>query len=212
MAMTIDSLERILKKAFDGKLQFQVHRDAEIIEISWSGWSNYRNATDQDALRVMLSLQQQGQYLEIIAPQVYDASTCSHLGALCRALLGVSLRTNVVQFSYDESDGEVRASAEIVLMDGTCTAKQLRATIEILTGVINEHHHHILRAMSDGIISFPDEGTLIRPSLEGETISASTASKLDANTTIRDMLIRTRTEGRKMWENAAPTSDVGRHG
>lgn len=211
MAMNIDSLERALKKAFGAKLNFTVHRDAETIEILWGGFDNFRNPAGEDSLRVLLILCNSGEYLEIAAPQIYDASDCRHVGALYRVLLGTSMRTNVVQFSLDEADGEIRASAEVLLMDGTCTPKQLHATIWVLKKVIDEYHPHIVRAMENGEISYPDDGTIVRPTLEDSESEDGPLGNVDIDAEIRKALEKTREAGKKMWESAAPARDPGRH-
>jgi hypothetical protein len=212
MAMNIDALERTLKKAFGNKLNYEVDREAETIKIDWKGWDHYRDPQGEDSLRVVLVLANGGEYLEVAAPGVYDASECRHIGALSRLLLGVSLRTNVAQFSFDETDGEVRATAEMVLMDGTCTPKQLHATIGILTAVIDAYHPHIARVMDTGEISFPDEGTIVRPTLEDSESQDGPLGRVDVDGAVREALAKARETGRKMWEGAAPARDVGRHG
>lgn len=212
MAMNIDALERALKKAFGNKLQYEVDREAETITIDSGGWDHYRDPQGDNSLRIGLVLETGGEYLEVVAPGVYDASKCRHVGALSRLLLGVSMRTKLVQFSLDETDGEVRATAEMVLMDGTCTPKQLHATIGILTSVIDAFHPHIARVMETGEISFPDEGTIVRPSLEDSESEDGPLGRVDVDDAVREALAKTRETGRKMWEGAAPARDVGRHG
>lgn len=113
-------------------------------------------------------------------------------------LLGTSLRTPVVQLSFDESDGEVRATAEMVLMDGTCTPKQLRATVELLMNVIDQYHPHIVRAMETGEISYPDEGTIIRPTLEDSESRDGPLGNVDVDAEVRAALEKTREAGKKM--------------
>lgn len=212
MAMNIDSLERALKKAFGAKLKYSVHRDAEMIELLWGGFDNYRNPSGEDSLRLLLVLTNAGEYLEVSAPQIYDASACRHVGALCRVLLGTCMRTNVVQFSLDDSDGEIRASAEVLLMDGTCTPKQLHATICVVKSVIDQFHPHVVRAMETGEVSYPDEGTIARPTLEDSESEDGPLGSVDIGAEIRTALAKTREAGRKLWESATPARDPGRRG
>lgn len=210
MAMNIGSLERTLRKAYGPRLKCRVDRDAEMIEMHWSGFDQYRDGSGSDSMRVVVLLQGNGEYLEVAAPSLYDASDCKHMEALCRVLLGTSLRTQLVQFSLDESDGEIRATAEMVLMDGACTPKQLQATIEIVKNVIDEFHPHVKLAMELGTISFPDEGTVVRPSLEDAEAESAPPAEVDLDVTLRDSLEASRVAGRKMWESADPPRDVGR--
>lgn len=211
MAMNIESVERALKKGFGSDLKYQIDREASVIRTSWGGFDHYRDPDGDNSLLILIMLNANGEYLEIQAPQVYNAADSSHKGALCRVLLGTSLRTPLVQFSFDESDGEVRATAEMVLMDGTCTPKQLRTTIEILMNVIDEYHTHVVRAMETGEISYPDEGTIIRPTLEDSESEDGPLGSVDVAAEVRAALEKTREAGKKMWESAAPARDPGRH-
>lgn len=211
MAMSIESVGRALKKGFGDNLKYQIDREASVIRTSWGGFTNYRDPNGDNDLLIVVMLTDNGEYLEIQAPQVYNAAGSSHKGALCRVLLGTSLRTPVVQFSFDESDGEVRATAEMVLMDGTCTPKQLRATVELLMNVIDQYHPHIVRAMETGEISYPDEGTIIRPTLEDSESRDGPLGNVDVDAEVRAALEKTREAGKKMWESAAPARDPGRH-
>lgn len=211
MAMNIDSLERALKKAFGGKLRYQVHRDSEAIEMVWGGFDHYRDPNGEDSITIVILLQSAGEYLEVMAPRIYDASGSRHVGALCRVLLGTSMRTNVVQFSLNDSTGEIQASAELPLMDGTCTPKQLRVTIEIVKDVVDRFHPHVVRAMETGEISYPEEGTIDRPTLEDSESEDGPLGSVDVGEALRAAIKQARAEGRKMWEDAVPPRDPGRH-
>jgi len=210
MAMNIDSLERTLKRAFGGKMRYQLDRESELIEMHLSGFKNFRDPEGEDGMRLLVRLANEGQYLEVIAPSLYDASGCQHMESLCRVLLGTSFRTPVVQFSLDESDGEIRATAEMVLLDGTCTPKQLEATISIVTEVIDKFHEHIELAMESGDITFPDEGAVVRPSLAQSRAEAAPLAPIDVTEAVRAALENSRLKGRKLWESAAPPKDIGR--
>lgn len=210
MAMTIQSLEKALKKGCP-ELRFTVNREAEAISFGLSGNDHYRSADGEDLLVFRLMLASQGQYLEITCPFLYDLSECQHKGAVSRVLLGVSLRTPLVQFSFDESDGEVRASAELVLADGTCTPMQLGHMIEIICEVVSSFHPHIVRAMETGEVSFPNEETLVRPAIADDDGEAQSPVSVDLGEMLKGMLATSRERGRKMWENAGPSKGPGRH-
>jgi hypothetical protein len=128
-------------------------------------------------------------------------------------LLGVSLRTPLVQFSFDEADGEVRATAEVVLADGSITPLQLKLMLTTLVGVIDAFHPHVVRAMETGEISFPNEETIVRATLADQSgDDVSLAAPLEIGEMLKALLAESRLRGRKMWEDAAPKRSIGRHG
>jgi hypothetical protein len=211
MAMNITSVERALKKGFGDELKLQVNRESTEIRAVIGGFTNYRNPSGEDCLPILVMLNESGEYLEIQAPHVYNAADCKHKGSLFRVLLGTSLRTALVQFSFDDSDGEVRATVEIALMDGTCTPKQLRAAIEILLSVIDQYHPHVARAMETGEISYPDEEAIIRPTLEDSRSEDGPLGGIDIDAEIRTALEKTREAGKRVWQSTTPARDPGRH-
>ncbi len=211
MAMTIQALEKTLKRAFP-EFRYSVDHERESISVTIA-CEAYRSPEDKEGVTVGLELFEKGEYLELQCQWLYDASRSPHRGALSRLLLGVSLRTPLVQFSFDEADGEVRATAEVVLADGSITPLQLKLMLTTLVGVIDAFHPHVVRAMETGEISFPNEETIVRATLDdqpGEDVSQ--AAPLEIGQMLKTLLAETRLRGRKMWEDAAPKRSIGRHG
>ena len=211
MAMTIQALEKTLKRAFP-ELRYSVDQDRESISVDIA-CKAYRSPGGAEGVFVGLELFEKGEYLELQCQWLYDASQCAHRGALSRLLLGVSLRTKLVQFSFDEADGEVRATAEVVLADGSLTPLQLKLMLSTLVGVIDAFHPHVVRAMETGEISFPNEETIVRATLDDQSgDDVSLAAPLELGEMLKTLLAESRLRGRKMWEDAAPKRSVGRHG
>jgi hypothetical protein len=211
MAMTIQALEKTLKRAFP-ELRYSVDHERESISVDIAREA-YRSPEGKDGVTVGLELFEKGEYLELQCQWLYDASQSAHRGALSRLLLGVSLRTPLVQFSFDEADGEVRATAEVVLADGSITPLQLKLMLTTLVGVIDAFHPHVVRAMETGEISFPNEETIVRATLADQSgDDVSLAAPLEIGEMLKALLAESRLRGRKMWEDAAPKRSVGRHG
>lgn len=210
MAMTIQSLEKALKKGYP-ELKFGVDHQAEVIQFWFGGNDQYRDPNGKDELYFGLILFNQGEYLEMRCESLYDLSECQHKGAVARVLLGASMRSRLVQFSFNESDGEIRASAELVLADGVCTPKQLRVMLEIMHGVVDDFHPHIARAMETGEVSFPNEETLVRPAIADDDGELQSPVSIDLGEMLKGMVAKSRETGRKMWENSGPAKGPGRH-
>lgn len=80
--MSIESVGRALKKGFGDNLKYQIDREASVIRTSWGGFTNYRDPNEDNDLLIMVMLTPNGEYLEIQAPQVYNAAGSSHKGAV----------------------------------------------------------------------------------------------------------------------------------
>jgi len=99
-----------------------------------------------------------------------------------------------MQLSFDESDREVRVTAATVLMN-----------------VIDDYDPRVVRAMESGEITYPDEGTIARPTLEDSDSEDGPLGKVDIDAEVRAALKHTREAGKKIWDYTAPARDPGRH-
>lgn len=209
MAMTIRALERSLKKGLPDLL-FEVDHEQERIGAGFT-MEEYQDSEGDKTLVVCLSLLKKGEYLELCCLNLYDASASEHKGALCRLLAGISLRTPLVQFGFDEDDGEVRASVELVLADGLVSPIQLATSLNILVNVVDRFHPYVVRAMTTGEISFPGEDTKIRPTLDEQESDGGDSVSIDLGETLKGMLAATREAGRRRLENEGPARTPTRH-
>jgi hypothetical protein len=76
------------------------------------------------------------------------------LGAVFRALLMISWRTKLIQFEFDEEDGEIRGMIEFPLEDSSLTQKQLIRCLNGMVQIIDEYHSVIDQAIRTGFVNF----------------------------------------------------------
>jgi hypothetical protein len=211
MAMSLKSLDRLLTEAFGADLQREIDAERDLI-LTGFATENYESSDGSKSLGLVIQRNAKGRYIEIQALGVYDLDGCEHVAAVCRTLLGICLRTAVVQYAIDESDGEVRATVEIILADGVLTAEQLRENIEHLVGAIETCHRHVVRAMETGEITFPNES---RPRSILPVASASAPPQASMNADVegvlREMWKATMAEGVEQWKQAPTAAHDMRH-
>jgi hypothetical protein len=146
MAMTLKEI-----KALMDELNLKCHLDEER-GIIGSGWAtdNYKNMDGDKGIRVLIRVEEDGEYIKIFSPSVYKYKEGPNMTAVLQACMYVSWRTKMVQFEYDPSDGEIRAIIEFPLEDGKITAKQLRRMVGGLSRIIDEYDPMIRKAMETG--------------------------------------------------------------
>ncbi len=150
MAVTIAQMEQLL-----GEVGIQ-HYDAREHFILFSMETEYYTTPDgASVLRLVLELTEEGEYFKLFAPRAYEIHG-PNADAFLRAAAMVQWRTKLIQFEYDESDGEVRPIIEWPVQDGTITTNQLGRSIAGIVQLVEQYHPVLERARIEGAVEFPD--------------------------------------------------------
>jgi len=152
MAATVEQIAGFLKE--DG-LNFKVDGDRILTGFR----THHYKAHDGDAgISLVIRLEEDGEFLKIIAPRVYSYPDGPHKAVLFQLLLMISWDTKMIQYEYDMSDGEVRAIIEFPLEDATLTKNQLMRCLHGIAGLVDDNHENVVTAMTKGELPNPDEG------------------------------------------------------
>lgn len=113
---------------------------------------NYVNSEKTKSVFLSLSLVPSGEYLEIVAPAVYNVRECRNKGPVFAALLEIGFKTSMQNFEYDPADGEVRVATDVTIRDGTITCSQLDEMIGGVIRVLERFHAVIAHVIDTGRI------------------------------------------------------------
>jgi len=122
--------------------------------------STYRDVDGDPGLALVIKLEDlesEGEFLKVIAPNVYKYPDGPHKAALFQLLLMISWDTKMMQYEYDVRDGEVRAIMEFPIADSTLTKRQLMFCLHGLAALADENHEAIVAAMSKGELPKRDD-------------------------------------------------------
>jgi hypothetical protein len=122
--------------------------------------STYRDADGNPGIGLIIKLddlENEGEFLKVIAPNIYRYPDGPHKAELFQLLLMISWDTKMIQFEYDVQDGEVRAIMEFPIADSTLTKRQLMYCLHGLAAIADEHHEAIVAAMTKGELPEPDD-------------------------------------------------------
>lgn len=147
MAATLEQVSGILERA---GMKHKVVPEKQLIATGFST-DSYVDSDGDKGLRVIIQLEEGGEYLKIFAPKCYTYKDGPHKEALFKTCLMVSFATKLLQFEYDPEDGEVRAIVEFPLEDAILTDKQLLRCLQGLVQLVDQHHEYMVAAMQDGI-------------------------------------------------------------
>ncbi len=116
--------------------------------------ASYANCDGDHSLLLICRLSDDGQYLELSAPNALNTSNCRYKAALFSAMLQIALLTKHVQLEHDPKDGEVRFAIDYPVCDGTVTAAQVDRMIHVLIGILEQYYPVLRHAMDSGKIDW----------------------------------------------------------
>jgi len=77
-----------------------------------------------DQVVIVIRLQENGEFFEILVPSLFKYPDGPNKLPLMQTLLHISWETKMLQWEYDPSDGEIRATIEFPLEDALMTSRQ----------------------------------------------------------------------------------------
>jgi len=150
------TLQKVADFLTHQELRFQANQERSHILTGFKT-ENYRDANGHQGVLIVIQLQENGEYLEILAPKCYTYPDGPHKEAVLQTCLMVSWKTKLVQFEYDPSDGEIRAVVEFPLEDAELTEKQLMRCVRGIAEIVDRFDPAIRKAMESGEITLPEQ-------------------------------------------------------
>lgn len=154
MATTLQELAEML---FDAELKFQVNNERNEIALQMGGLNAYKDNDNDDSLLIVIKLLEDGEYLEVFAPNAFKIPEDSEKAAMfLKTCAIIQWKTKLLQFEFDDNDGEVRPMIEFPLEDALVTQKQLKRCINGLTAIVDTYYPVLKKVTDEGIISFDE--------------------------------------------------------
>ena len=152
MASSLDQIEGYIANQ---ELRYRRNDEDEYIQLGFST-ENYKDQDGDHNLQLVIRLLEEGRFLKVFAPSCYQYSG-ENKGVLFQVLLMVSWKTKMLQFEYDQSDGEVRAMIEYPIEDSSLSERQLMRTVISLVQQVDKYHSAMVHAMDVGEVRFEND-------------------------------------------------------
>lgn len=152
MATTLQELAELL---FDAEYKFEIKKDRNEIWLVIGGLEFYKDKDGDNTLLIVIRLSEKGEYIEFFSPSAFVIPENPEWASLfLKACTIIQWKTKLIQFEYDESDGEVRPMIEFPIEDSAITQKQLGRCIKSLVRLIEEYFPVLDKIHKEGIIDF----------------------------------------------------------
>ncbi|GET20982.1 hypothetical protein [Prolixibacter denitrificans] len=154
MASNLNEISRFF---YEEDLRFKTNQNDNSI-ISGFATSNYINPDGEKNLLMVVKLEEDGKYIKIFAPNAFlvPQDKASLFAQVCGM---IQWKTKLIQFEYDNTDGEVRPIIEFPIEDSTLTKKQLMRCVHGMILILDEYFMTLDRTIKHGIIEFADENS-----------------------------------------------------
>lgn len=155
MATTLEQLTGFLDE-FDLKYHADEENTLILIGFCCNPKSTYRDEDGEAYVRMVIRIQEDGDFLSVFVPNAWNIDACPHKAAVFEVLTCIPAQYKMLRFDYDPTDGEIRPNIELSLEDSSITSRQFhRMVIGVLQG-IQRFDRVIRRAMNSGEVSFAD--------------------------------------------------------
>lgn len=145
MAIKMERLESFLLTA---QLKFRTAKAGHLV-VGFAT-NHYVSADGTRGVAVAIRLDEDGRFLECIAPALYDLADCPHRDAVLRLLVMIMQRSKLIRFDFDADDGEVRGLTECPIEDGSLTREQFLRLLSAIPELVDRWDPAIRRALKTG--------------------------------------------------------------
>jgi hypothetical protein len=137
-----------VKSMFD-EVGIKYEEKGELLSTAWTTDTYLDPDTNKHTAFIGIQLGEDGEFLYVVAPQIFKA-TGRHVDDFLRACMMIQWETKLMRFEYDASDGEVRATVQIPIEDGTLTPRQLKRCFTNIVDLLDKFYPALSRALSKG--------------------------------------------------------------
>jgi hypothetical protein len=150
MAVTIEQIKQELDS---GGIKYNpVPNDPTGLAIIF-GTQNYTDSAGLKSLGLYLSLEENGEYIKVMAPGAFAVGG-DHFWEFLEACLWLQARTKLVQFELGDGAmaGKMSPVVEWPVEDGTVTTKQLLRAVMGLGAIVEEYSPALMAVMETGVV------------------------------------------------------------
>lgn len=139
-------------KAFMDEVEFKYRIDDErSVLITGFGTQEYKDADGAHHLRVVIKVDEDGEYLALFVPKTY---VCRPDHPSAKAVLETAVRMHwsykLICWEYDHRDGEVRACVHLPLEDSLLTPRQFHRCLHGLIDLVDKSYGQFTHALNTG--------------------------------------------------------------
>ena len=153
LATTYEEIRRYLDA---GGFRYSITAEDTIL-TGFGEMEEYRDVDGRSRLGILITLEESGGYVRFVCPRLYRYLGVRNKADLFQTCLMLNYWAKLVQFEFDDRDGELRAAIELPVEDAQLTQAQLARCLTALAYLIDRFDPMIRKTISEGGIYVPRE-------------------------------------------------------
>lgn len=153
MATTYQEIQEYLDV---GGFRYSITAENTIL-TGFGEMEEYRDVDGQARLGILILLEEAGSYVRFLCPRLYVYTNKRYRGDLFQSCLMLNYWTKLIQFEFDDRDGELRAVIELPVEDSQLTQAQVARCLTTLAYLIDRFDPMIRKTMREGGVHVPRE-------------------------------------------------------
>ena len=134
MATSLQIIQAYLQ---ENDIEHQVKEEHNHIQTG-SATRIYCDENGDHGVHIVISLEEDGEFVRIIVPNLYHDESPDHLFAILQTCMQANRAMKMVQFEYDASDGEIRLEMQLPLEDAKMTKRQLMRMLGCVVEAVDD--------------------------------------------------------------------------
>lgn len=130
----------------------------------------FRNGASENRVVLLASLIEDGEFLRLLAPEVYDLSSTTNRARVCEAAMQVAWQAKALAFELDGASGKLWAAIEFPLADGEITARQLERCVLLMLRLLDHYDPVLMHALTTGEVDLARAGRVEAPDAQANEI------------------------------------------
>lgn len=150
------SYEQLRKLLDEGGFRYSITSEGNLL-TGFGEMEYYVDAEDRPRLGVLILLEESGNYIRFLCPRLYRYEGKRFRADLFQSCLMINYWSKLLQFEFDDRDGELRAVIEVPLEDNNLTLAQLSRCLTTLAYLVDKLDPLIRKTLKEGGIHIPRE-------------------------------------------------------
>ena len=153
MSTSYNQIKSLLE---EGGFRYEITSDGNIL-TGFGEMEFYVDVEKRSRLGVLILIEENGSYVRLVCPRLYRYEGRRFRADLFQSCLMINYWAKLIQFEFDDRDGELRASVELLLEDNELTLAQLSRSLTALAYLIDLLDPLIRKTLRQGGVYIPRE-------------------------------------------------------
>lgn len=140
----------------EGGFRYEITSEGNIL-TGFGEMESYLDVERRPRLGVLILIEENGSYVRLVCPRLYRYEGRRFRADLFQSCLMINYWAKLIQFEFDDRDGELRAGVELLVEDAKLTLAQLSRSLTSLAYLVDMLDPLLRKTLREGGVHIPRE-------------------------------------------------------